>query len=918
MSVTGTAIDKSSGFATQFSWHLLILRIDGFDMDLVFSWFADSGAWPEHPGAGEAVLDCEIVGPSRLLDHVETMLGLGRPGVANVKRIAVYRRKIEAAGSARFWSESFAFDPWSSARELLRWRDELVEAGWRAGMGSERSRLANLSAVEAAGPELPFGRPDRLRAILDALDGNSRLQLQSVSLVDRRETLPAGWCALVDALEHCGVRVEQIETPNLAAPAESDLGRLIGGDQNGELKRDGSLTLLAADTELMAAEALAAWFAADADANAGVTFVLGEDTALLDHALVEHGLPRLGATTASPHRALLQILPLAFALAWEPPDPNRLLDFLLLPVGPLRRFAANRLADVVAKNPGVGGEAWQDAWIKIDEELSKDEKWADPSKRAARIAEWREFVEPTRHNSRAGMPLATAKGIASRVKAWASSRFLANEDALFLSLSQIAGDLIDAIDATGVANLDRLLIERMIEEAIDGGAVDPGVVAEAAPWRFVSHPGGIWGPSKTIVWWRFSDAGEARAEARWNDLERADLASAGCPLDPPELELRRLSAAWERPLRHAAERLVLVVPAVAAGLEAASHPLWHSLSARRKNLEKQISVWAEDVVNAAASAFAGRRLVRLPIAIAPEPQARAEWSAPAGAIKPRELESASSLESLLSCPLQWTLKYANGLRPGLRQSLPRIETLIGTIAHRIAEEIFRPGPPRSSDDVEAIARQRFDDLLPRMGATLLLPGAAAELALARRSIPPALAALSRFLKSAQLTVVSMESTFDVKDTLAPGTGVTGRIDLHAQTRDGRPVIVDLKWYRTDAYLRRDLKNGTAFQIATYARHVSDARVDAGAGYFALRQGCFLTAEPMPGEATETVAGPSPRETWERTAASFTAAIADLAGGRVRASFDARGTALEKFTDAYLLAPPKCGYCDFSEICGAAR
>ncbi len=92
-------------------------------MDLVFTWFADSGAWPEHPGAGTAVIDEEVVGPFRLLDHVETMLGLGRPQVSSVERIAIYRQKIEAAGADRFWSKSFGLDPWSSTRELLGWRD---------------------------------------------------------------------------------------------------------------------------------------------------------------------------------------------------------------------------------------------------------------------------------------------------------------------------------------------------------------------------------------------------------------------------------------------------------------------------------------------------------------------------------------------------------------------------------------------------------------------------------------------------------------------------------------------------------------------------------------------------------------------------------------------------------------------------
>ncbi len=483
-------------------------------MDITFSWFADAGAWPERPGDKDAALDQAVVGPNALLDHIETMLGLGRPAIANLKRIAVYRRKIEAAGGDRFWSESFALDPWSSSRELLRWRDELVEAGWRAGIGASRRRLADLAAAETLGPPLPLGRADRLRAALAALGAGADIRLRSLSLVDARETLPAGWRALVDALEQRGVTVEQIAPPTPAAALGADLRRIASGDQDSALRRDGSLTLLTADTELTASEALAAWLGADADANSGVTFVTGDDTTLLDHALANHGLPRLGAAPSSSHRVLLQILPLSFALAWNPPDPNRLLDFLLLPMSPLRRAAANKLADVVAESPGVGGDAWQAAWREIDELLSRDEKWADPNKRAERLAEWREFVEPERHDPTVGIPRAAARRIAASVKSWAARRFSADEDPLYFTLAQMASEMATAIDANGLERFDRLLIERMIEELSDVGAADPGAIAEAAPWRAVSHPGAVWGPAKTIVWWRFADSSEASAEAR--------------------------------------------------------------------------------------------------------------------------------------------------------------------------------------------------------------------------------------------------------------------------------------------------------------------------------------------------------------------------------------------------------------------
>jgi len=887
-------------------------------VDLTFLWFADAGAWPERPGGAAASLDQAVVGPNALLDHVETMLGLGRPAVANVKRIAVYRQKIEASGGPRFWSESFALDPWSSSRELLRWRDELIEAGWRPGVGAARRRLADLAAAETSGPALPLGRADRLRAAVAALDAGASVGLCSVMLVDSRETLPAGWRALLDALERRGVRIEQIAKPTPAAAAGADLRRVAAGGRDWPVRRDGSLTLLTADTELTASEALAAWLAADAEANAAVTFVTGDDTTLLDHTLANYGLPRLGTAPSSSHRALLQVLPLAFSLAWNPPDPNRLLDFLLLPMSPLRRAAANRLADAVAENPGVGGDAWQAAWNQIDEQMSRDDRWADPQKRAEQLAEWRELVEPERHDPTVGMPRAAARRIAASVKSWAARRFSADEDPLYLTLAQMASELDAAVDVSGLDRLDRLLIERMIEESSDVGAADPGAIAEAAPWRAVSHPGAVWGTAGTIVWWRFADSSEASAEARWNELERADLSAAGYPLDPPDLELKRLAAAWERPLLHASERLLLVLPALAAGVETAIHPLWHSLAARKKGLAQDVSVRAEDIFSRAAPEFAGRRLARAPAPVSREPAARPEWSAPTTAIQPREFESASSLENLLSCPLRWTLQYACGLRPGPRQALPRIEPIIGTIAHKIAEEIFGAGQIPPTNVVESTARRRFEDLLPRIGASLLLPGAAAELTLARHAIPPALAALGQFLAAERLTVVGVESQFEVRDTLAPGTGVKGRIDLRAQTAAGRPVIVDLKWYRTDNYLRQDLKRGMALQIAVYARHVSDERVDAAAGYFALRQQRFLTTAPMPGARTEIIDGPSARETWERASRSFAAAVGDLAAGKVRAPYEEADTKPDKFSDPYLLSPPKCGLCDFTGICGVAR
>ena len=46
-----------------------------------------------------------------------------------------------------------------------------------------------------------------------------------------------------------------------------------------------------------------------------------------------------------------------------------------------------------------------------------------------------------------------------------------------------ASELSGAIDATGIEMLDRVLVERMIEQSLGVGATAPASVPEAAPWR---------------------------------------------------------------------------------------------------------------------------------------------------------------------------------------------------------------------------------------------------------------------------------------------------------------------------------------------------------------------------------------------------------------------------------------------------
>ena len=169
----------------------------------------------------------------------------------------------------------------------------------------------------------------------------------------------------------------------------------------------------------------------------------------------------------------------------------------------------------------------------------------------------------------------------------------------------------------------------MIEQVIGAGVSDPTALAEAAPWRAVAHPGAIWGPADTAIWWHFADNGEIAQRAIWDSDEREALKQAGSPIDDPSLALRRIASAWERPVRHARKKLILVRSSMAGGEEVKSHPLWHALVAGRPGLEMRIGARAETILFEPAPQFAGRILIHREVEPGSLPERRGEWSAPA-------------------------------------------------------------------------------------------------------------------------------------------------------------------------------------------------------------------------------------------------------------------------------------------------
>lgn len=891
-------------------------------MRIVFGYHLDGPTFPETADGASACFDALVAGPQGLLGSLETQLGLNGPPVAAAERIAAWQARLAALdGPEQFYHASFAVDAWATARALLRWRDDLVAAGWKgAAIPDGGPRLETLAALEALdAPVLPPGRPERLRAVCEALAARPELDVEEIRLVDAPDRLPAPWRRLLNALAETGVRVLPLIQEN--GQAAGDLGRLqraLRGDPAEPMAGDGTVVLIEAEDTWQAADAAASWLAAAPDANDDVVIVRGDDPAPLDQACHDRGLPRIGADSASRWRGALQVLPLAFEIMWAPFNPQRLLELLTLPQSPIPPSVARFFADALREAPGVECEHWQAAWEQAAErrrqQVAEDEPEANAVERkvAQDLAEWRQWLAPGQFDPEEGIPADEALAVCRRVQRWAMRRAGALDDALYRAAVQQAAACERAIRRLGAARLPRVQLGRILDEVIADGIATGTAAAEAAPWAVVDAPGQIWAGAGTELWWGFNGLPVAPPNLPWTKAEQAALARAGIALEPPAAEMRRQALAWRRPVLHAAQRLILMRAKTVAGEEAGAHPLWHEvvgLFGGRDQVAPAV-VKAARLLEQESVQLGGRTLRRATVAPAPLPGERPQWPVAPGLIGRRATESASSLEKLLGCPLAWTLRYPARVKEGALVSVADDASVIGTIAHKVVETLFSECADWTPDEAARRAEDLFDALVARQGATLLLPGRELERRNARTAVGRSVGRLVALMNDHGLAFEAAEARHE---GAVDGTPLEAWVDLVLRDRAGRRVILDMKWTNHPRYKRAAIEKGEAVQLATYAAAVDGCR-PGGAGYFMLRQGelYFAAPEPFPDHAVPD-APPLP-EVWRQVERSYTDRMQALEEGNVTAAGLVEPPE-DAGEDGLLHLEPPCRFCGYTILCG---
>jgi hypothetical protein len=863
-------------------------------------------------------------------------------------RIATYSSTLRSLDDgSKFYSKSFNTDPWGTARALIDLRDELVAAGWdSSNRQSASNRLQTLADIESHSGTQAARYGDLLLPITRLLENGAQVPIKQVQLIDGQSALSPIYGRLIRAMASSGIEIKDSPFPIPSGQSDvAKLARCLATLTKVEcpLSGDGTFSLIESDDALQAADFTAELLRYS---DSGDTVVIrGSDTSLLDRLLHQRGLPILGGASRSPLRGVVQLLPLTFELCWNPVDPMRILEFLTSPYSPIPNFAGDCFAYAIRGEPGVGGSAWSNAWKAAinRKRTALMNAGNDPSEIEQSLIDsektWRDWLEPSRFDAQVGIDAPHAVATCKRLRQYALRMQAVQQNPIFAELAGYADILANTVELSGLSAVPKAQLSRMIESVI-GTGYKPDE-PEASDWFVLDHPGQIFAPADTVIWWGFNNNLSPPRPNPWTRAELASLSQQGVEIEKPAQAIAREAKSWRRPFVVGCERIILIKPRTVAGGAVAAHPFFHELSgavdssppAVRARIVAQANRLYDQPELRVASLVLPRQNVQ-PISL-PAPHRIISISPES---VPLRVESPSSIERLLGCPLNYLLRFGARIRPGNLISVAHGDQLAGNLAHAVFASLFSGLDSLSVENIVCRTELVFDELCPKVAATLLLPGNSLERLRLKRSLAEAAAHLLALIQKAGFNEIECEShrqakfqdtelvgrtdmflrfvsqvpvghapsSPSVSDAANDGSSAEGTVQvLPANTGSslrqsslsvlagvgaesgqghGSDVVVDLKWARRGVYRRREIEEGRAVQLAMYAWLCTEqTQRSTAAAYYMLNQKQLFSTSLHPFPEYTYVDGPGLDHTFSRVMESYLVHLRNLAEGTIYAT-----------------------------------
>ncbi len=256
--------------------------------------------------------------------------------------------------------------------------------------------------------------------------------------------------------------------------------------------------------------------------------------------------------------------------------------------------------------------------------------------------------------------------------------------------------------------------------------------------------------------------------------------------------------------------------------------------------------------------------------------------------------SYSSLGDFIACPVKWMLNYHIGLERADSLDVPEGSQMIGTLAHKVVENIYRERKVLSEEEAERLAEKEYDTLLPQMASQLLSDSNNVERLRTRNLLVSSVKNLVREINRRSLKVCANEMKLSGEFEGVPFTGYS---DIVLEDGDGNKFVIDMKWSFNKAY-REHYENDEALQLAAYS-WLLDREKNINCAYYLFPKKDFIHER-----------GKDWLSLIQRAVNAYHKRLDDLKDGKLKKGEEKAS----ETSDDILSIAAGCDYCDFKDFC----
>jgi len=769
---------------------------------------------------GQVQFDTQYVNTSGLCSLLRLHAGLPETNDQGLNRPAKYysllKHHFEANPNAPL-AKSFETDGFGTAIECLKWRDLLVAADWNASKPQPSDRLKLLASIEPEFKGFPsFGESikELTANIQKGCSLPPKMQILTPNNIEYLHPLERN---LLNALKARGIEIKRIEP---AKETNTNLAKIrelmTGKDIQGPLTKDASFNILNFKTKRDAIN----YLTISKDAKYDVWVI--PDNKVYDNYQYLAGKPTSGSVASGGTPQIAQMLMLGISLFKKPLNVYTLLDWLYLPISPIKAGIRYRLANAITSSGGY----YNDTIRKILNEIEdKDDKKAAQT-----------FLPSTDVPSSLQSTTANKGKIQDFIKAlanWCNRVAAVNEDDVTVSqlrqvasqaevilmlLEDEAADEVEIATITGWLGTIYSTSDMPLHPAQVGGRC---VVGNASDFAAVSP--------KTII---CDFVGDSAASPTYSFLTKAEKDFLGESIWSDTNEHLHRQEAANMPFTFS-DAVTLVSYEYNAGEKQNSNPLLIMLKQRFKDLSAitESPELDEGVYNerdAVDNQLGANQFVQI--------------SRP-DLIKWPDHQSPTSLSKLIDYPFDYVVEDIAGITGSGLASMQDIKRTSGDVAHEIMATMFESG----NFDIDKYD-DAFNKAVLKKGQILLLNENKVQLAGLYIDVKRCIEVLNEILKANELKVKKCERRIFDKDGLTKDVALAGFIDMNLEDKQGNEYIFDFKWTSSKKYYNGLLESNTSSQLALYSKMVQDEdrRPVAAVAYFLMPQARLYSTHEFKG------------------------------------------------------------------------